>query len=80
MLFAIKGEIAEHLPHPLAEAADLNEPGPDAVPETDADEQKHQNVVGKVRVDVAYNGVEYAVQLCNESFHDPCPPEKKRSG
>ena len=69
MLFAVEGQIAEDSAHTLAEAADLNEAGLDAVPQADSHQQKDQNVVGQVRVDAAYSGIKRSVQFCDDRFH-----------
>ena len=58
VLLAAKREIAEHAAHPLAEAAHLHKARADRVPQPDGDEQKDENVVGKVCVEIAYHGVE----------------------
>ena len=56
---ALEAQAAEGFPHGLAEAAHLHEAGADGVPQSHADEQEHQDVVGQVFVDFAYNGVQY---------------------
>ena len=54
---AVEGEVAEDLLHALPKAADLDEAGADAVPESDRDEQKDQNIVGQIGVDGVNDGV-----------------------
>ncbi len=91
MLLAVQRQVAEHLPHSLAEAADLDKPGLDAVPQAHGHQQKYQNVVGQVRVDAAYRGIQRSVQFCDDCFHSflllyrllcakPCCDIIKRSG
>ena len=46
------------LPHALAEAAHLNEAGPDGVPQAHRNEQEDQDVAGQVVVDVYNDGIE----------------------
>ena len=72
---APQGQVAEQLLHALAEAADLDEPGADGVPQAHAHQQNDQDVVGQVGVDAAYDGVEYIVKLGDECFHNKFPPE-----
>ena len=59
VLVALQLQVAEHLAHTLAEAAHLHEAGLDGVPQTYADQQKHQNVVAQVFVDLTYDGKQY---------------------
>ena len=46
MLFAIEGEISEHLAHALSKAADLDKSRPDGIPESDQDQQDDKDVIG----------------------------------
>ena len=62
LLPAPEGQVAEHLPHPLAEAAHLHKAGADAVKQAHADEQKDQNIAGQIGIDVDYNGVQCRFQ------------------
>ncbi len=59
LLAAVEGQVAEHLAHTLAEEADLHKLGADGVPQTHADEQDHQNVIGQILVDLADHGIEH---------------------
>ena len=52
---APQGQVAEHLFHPLAEAAHLNKAGADGVPQAHSDQQENQDVVRQVRVDGLYD-------------------------
>ena len=58
LLPAPEAQVAEYLPHPLAEAAHLNEAGPDGVPQAHRNEQEDQDVAGQVVVDVYNDGIE----------------------
>ncbi len=58
LLPAPEAQVAEYLPHPLAEAAHLNEAGADAVKQAHGDEQEDQDVAGQVVVDVYNDGIE----------------------
>ena len=58
MLSAPQGQVAEYLPHALAEAAHLDEAGPDGVPQAHRNEQEDQDVAGQVVVDVYNDGIE----------------------
>ena len=44
-------QLTEGLLHPIAEVADLDEAGPDGVPETHAEKQDHENIVGQIGID-----------------------------
>ena len=59
LLAALQLQVAEHLAHTLTEAAHLHETGLDGVPQTHADQQKHQNVVTQVLVDLTHDGKQY---------------------
>ena len=61
LLAAVEGQVAEHLAHTLAEEADLHKLGADGVPQTHADEQDHQNVIGQILVDLADHGIEHCL-------------------
>ena len=61
MLLAAQRQVAEHAVPALLEAADLNEAGLDGVPQADADEEKYENVVAEIGVDVARDPVQRAL-------------------
>ena len=56
LLSAAETEAAEHAVPALLEVTDLHEAGLDGVPQTNGDEQRDQNVVGQVAVDLLHNG------------------------
>ena len=58
-----EGEAAEHLPHALAEAADLDKAGLDGEPQAHGDEKPHQDVVGQIGVDGLHNGQKRCLHL-----------------
>ena len=60
--------------HTLAEAADLHKAGADGEPQTHSDQQDHQHIVGDIRVNVTYDGI----QCVFNSLHDLFPPKSKR--
>ena len=51
MLLTGEAELAEGLLHAVAEVADLREAGPDGIPETHAEKQDHEHVVGQIGID-----------------------------
>ena len=61
LLAAVERQVAEHLAHTLAEEADLYKAGADGVPQTHADEQEHQDVIGQILVDPADHRIEHCL-------------------
>ena len=70
---APEGEVAEGLFHTLAEAADLDKAGADGIPQANADEEEHQDVVGEVLVDFCHNGEEVGLQGGDDFCHAELP-------
>ena len=62
LLPAPEAQVAEYLPHPLAEAVHLYKAGADAVKQAHADEQEDQDIAGQIGIDVDYNGVQCRFQ------------------
>ena len=58
-----EGEVAKHLPHALAKAADLDKTGLDGEPEAHRDEQAHQDIVRKIGVDGLHDGQKRGLHL-----------------
>ena len=59
MAAAFQRQIAKHLTHTLTEAADLHKAGLDRIPQAHTNQQKYQNIVAQVFVDLADNGKQY---------------------
>lgn len=55
MLFAIQRQIAEYMAHSFAKASNLDKPGFDGVAQSDCNQHKKQNVIGKVAVDCLHD-------------------------
>ena len=62
MLFSAEGQISEHFPHALSKAADLNEACSDGIPETDQDQQNHENIIGEIGID-GLNNSEHDIEF-----------------
>ena len=58
LLLSVQGNAPKDLLHPLAKAPDLNESRPDREVDPDPHEEKNENVIGKVKIDLL-NGFKY---------------------
>lgn len=67
MLLAVERQVAEHAVPALFEAADLDEACLDGVPETNAHQQEHKNVVAQVLIDLAHNGKQCGFDRCDHN-------------
>ena len=76
MLLAAQRQVAEHAVPALLEAADLDEAGLDGVPETNAEQQEHKDVVAQIFIDLAYNWEQCGFDGFN---HNSLSPKKQRS-
>ena len=74
MLLAVEGQVTEDLPHPLPKAAHLHEPGAHSIPQAHRDQQKDQDIVRQVLIDLDHHRVQCRFQGSKHFF----PPEKNK--
>ncbi len=73
LLTAAEGEIAEYAAHTFAEAAHLHKTGLDGVEKTHCNKKNDQNVAGQIGIDVANDGIEGCLYVCEKVQHYDFP-------
>ena len=76
LLAALQGQVAEHSAHTFAEAAYLHEAGLNGIPQAHAYQQKHQNVIAEVFVDLTDDGKQYGFN-CLHNVYSPFLTQKQ---